>query len=134
MTTDTTTLPILAQQIHALRRARGWSQPELAAKVGASPVMIGRYERGEMMPAVDVVAKIAEAFGVTLDHLFHNTGIPTALQDRSMLDRWALVESLPSNERNFLLAAFDALIRDAKARQAYRNPPETPLPPSDPIR
>jgi transcriptional regulator with XRE-family HTH domain len=122
MATETAPLPTLARQIHALRRTRGWSQPELAAKVGASAVMIGRYERGEMIPAVDVVAKIAEALGVTLDHLYHNTGIPTALQDQSMLDRWATLESLPSSERKFLLAAFDGLLRDAKARQAYRNP------------
>jgi transcriptional regulator with XRE-family HTH domain len=126
MATETATLPILARQIHALRRAQGWSQPDLAAKVGASAVMIGRYERGEMIPAVDVVAKIAEALGVTIDHLFHNTGIPTALQDQLMRDRWAALDALPGSEKRFLLAAFDGLLRDAKARQAYRNPTENP--------
>ena len=121
MATDTTTLPTLALQIHALRRARGWSQPDLAAKVGASTVMVGRYERGEMMPAVDVVAKIAKAFGVTIDHLYHDTGVPEALQDQAMLDRWSALNTLPSSERKFLLAAFDALLRDAKTRQSYGN-------------
>jgi transcriptional regulator with XRE-family HTH domain len=119
-------LPTLARQIHALRRARGWSQPELAEKVGASPVMIGRYERGEMTPAVDVVAKLAQAFGVTMDHLFHNTGIPTALQDRDMLARWGILESLSPTERAFVVAALDALLRDAQARRAYTDTPREP--------
>lgn len=129
MSTDTAEMTTLARQIAALRKANKWSQPELATKVGSSPVMIGRYERGEMTPAVDVVAKLAEAFGVTIDHLYHNTGVPHALQDRGMMDRWSLLESLPTSERAFILATFDALLRDAKARHAYRDnhrPPEVP--------
>ena len=71
MPMDTSTLPTLAKQIQAFRKARGWSQPDLANKIGAHHTMVGRYERGEMTPAVDIVAKLAEVFGVTLDHLFH---------------------------------------------------------------
>ena len=127
MNTDTAP-SIFARQIHDLRRARGWSQPDLAEKVGVSSVMIGRYERGEMTPSVDVGAKLAAVFGVTMDHLFHGTGVANALQDKSMLDRWDTLTRLPAKDRTLILGALDALIRDAKARQTYGggNPPQGP--------
>jgi len=109
----------LARQLHALRRDRGWSQPELAAKVGASAAMIGRYERGEMTPAVDVVAKLAAAFDVTMDHLYHGSGVAAPFQDKAMLVRWDAINSLPEADREFVLSALDALVRDAKARRTY---------------
>lgn len=37
-----------------------------------------------------------------------------------MLERWQLLETLPSEDRERILYVLDSLIRDAKARQAYR--------------
>ena len=34
-----------------------------------SSVMIGKYERNEAVPSIDVAKKIADAFGVSLDYL-----------------------------------------------------------------
>ena len=119
MPADLTTLPTLARQMHAMRRERGWSQPDLAAKIGAHHTMIGRYERGEMMPAVDVVAKLADAFGVTIDHLYHGTSAPEVMQDKTMLARCQTIAGLPTADRTIILAALDALLRDAKTRQNY---------------
>jgi len=89
------------------------------AKIGAHHTMIGRYERGEMMPAVDVVAKLADAFGVTIDHLYHGTSAPEVMQDKTMLARCQTIAGLPTADRTIILAALDALLRDAKTRQNY---------------
>jgi len=121
MPADITTLPALARQIHLLRRARGWSQPELAAKVDISSAMIGRYERGEMMPPADAMAKLAKAFDVTMDHLYHDTGTPHAQHDKATLDRWAMLNHLSAPERERILSVMDALMRDAKTRENYGN-------------
>lgn len=37
--------------------------------VGTSGDIIGKYERGENTPSIEVAAKIADALGVTLDYL-----------------------------------------------------------------
>jgi transcriptional regulator with XRE-family HTH domain len=119
MPVDLATLPTLAKQIHHLRRLRGWSQPELATRVGISAAMIGRYERGEMMPPADAMAKLAAVFGVTMDHLYHDSGVPEAMHDKPMLDRWASINALSEAERDRILSVVDSLVRDAKARQTY---------------
>lgn len=44
-------------------------QIELADKIGTSNVTICRYLNGERIPRLDVVSKIANVFGVSLDFL-----------------------------------------------------------------
>jgi len=107
------------KRILDLRRNRGWSQPKLGKMIGTSGAIIGRYERDEMKPSIEVARKLADAFGVTLDFLFNSKGIPDALQDREMIERWEAVAALPDEERNRILFVVDGLIRDAKARRAY---------------
>ncbi len=38
----------IGQAIRMARRARGWSQPELASKVGVAPETVCRWETGAM--------------------------------------------------------------------------------------
>ena len=46
------------------------TQTQLAKKIGTSNVTICRYLTGERVPRLDVVTKIADVFGVSLDFLF----------------------------------------------------------------
>ena len=117
--TDKATSKPLGKRIHELRKERGWSQPDLGRKVGTSGAIIGRYERAEITPSVDVARRLAEAFGVTLDFLTSDKEMPQALKDPSMLERWRSLDELPSADRDKILYVVDGLIRDARARQAY---------------
>lgn len=104
----------------SLRKERGWSQPELGKQVGTSGAIIGRYERGEITPSIEVAKKLADAFGVTLDFLVGDKDVPNILHDQTMLARWQKIDALEPSERDRILSVVDSLVRDAKARQAYR--------------
>mgnify|MGYP001580270174 CR=1 FL=1 len=67
------------QRILTLRKQRGWSQPELGKQVGTSGAIIGRYERGDITPSIEVAKKLADAFGVTLDYLVDDKELPNIL-------------------------------------------------------
>ena len=56
-------------KILQLRKEKDFSRDELAKAVGTSGAIIGRYERNEITPSVDVAAKIADALEVSLDFL-----------------------------------------------------------------
>lgn len=103
-----------------LRKEQGWSQPELGKQVGTSGAIIGRYERGEITPSIEVARKLADAFGVTLDFLVGDKDVPNILHDQTMLARWQEIDTLEPSERDRILSVVDSLVRDAKARQAYR--------------
>lgn len=110
---------VFAKRLHDLRRTRGWSQPEVGKLIGTSGAIIGRYERGEMTPSIDVAKKLAEAFGVTLDALVSAQDQPHLVQDSSMLERIRAIGELSADEREKLLYVVDGLLRDARARRAY---------------
>ena len=103
-----------------LRKERGWSQPKLGKQVGTSGAIIGRYERGEITPSIEVAKKLADTFGVTLDFLVDDKDVPNILHDQTMLVRWQEIDALESSERDRILSVLDSLVRDAKARQAYQ--------------
>ena len=103
-----------------LRKEQGWSQPELGKQIGTSGAIIGRYERGEITPSIEVAKKLADAFGVTLDFLVGDKEVPNILHDQTMLARWQEIDALEHTERDRILSVVDSLVRDAKARQAYR--------------
>ena len=102
-----------------LRKQRGWSQPELAKRVGTSGPIIGRYERGEITPSIAVARKLAKVLEVTLDYLIADEEMPNTLQDKIMLKRWQVLDTLQSEDRERILFVIDSLLRDAQTRQAY---------------
>ena len=108
------------KKILELRKARGWSQQELARKLGTSGVIVGRYERGEMVPSIKVASKLAEVFGVTIDGLVADREVPDILNDTAMVERWKAIEELPAEDREKVLFLVDSVVRDAKTRQTYR--------------
>ena len=114
---------LFAKRLHDLRKQRDWSQPALGKKVGTSGAIIGRYERGEMTPSIDVAHKLADAFGVTVDYLITDQALPTVLQDKVMLERWQALDKLTPDDRERILFVLDSHVRDAKARQAYSMTP-----------
>ena len=64
-------VPLFHEQIRLERERRGWSQADLAERVGCEPKTIGRWERGERIPRpyhrqrlYELFGKGAEAFGL----------------------------------------------------------------------
>jgi len=109
----------IGDKILNLRKDRGWSQQILAKKVGTSGPIIGRYERDEMTPSVEVAKKLADAFNVTMDYLVDDSGNSAEIKDRSMLERLHAIENLESKDKNTIVHVIDSLLRDAKARKTY---------------
>lgn len=92
------------------------SQNELGKNVGTSGDIIGRYERDEVNPSIEVASKIADTLQVSLDYLMGKTDLEL---DRSIIDRIVDIQSLPEDDKTYLLKNVDAFLRDAKARKAY---------------
>jgi transcriptional regulator with XRE-family HTH domain len=104
------------KRLSEIRKTKKFSQEELAKKVGVHTNVMGRYERGEAKPSIDVTLKMAEALGVSLDYL---AGKADLQLDQDILNKVLTIQKLPEKDREHILFALDALIRDAKARAAY---------------
>lgn len=59
----------LAENMRRLRRARQWSQEDLAAHADLHRNQIGVIERAESSVGIDIIGKLAETFGVAVGEL-----------------------------------------------------------------
>ena len=58
---------IVAQNLTELRKAKKWTQAELADKINYSDKSVSKWERGEGLPDLKVLKQMADLFGVTVD-------------------------------------------------------------------
>jgi len=107
----------IGERITLLRKKKKLSQADLANVIGASRDMIGKYERNDNLPSVEVAFKLAEVFEVTVDYLLGKGQYATF--DKESLKRLEDIENLDSDTRKILFEVIDTFLRDAKARKAY---------------
>ena len=60
---------MLGMQIALLRISKGWSQAELARRIGVSASAVGMYEQGRREPSLGLLVHLAQELGVTTDYL-----------------------------------------------------------------
>lgn len=69
----------MAGRIRELREEHDMTKIDLAKILGVNKSTITRYETGEVSPTIDVLIKMREYFGVTIDWL---TGVDTKGEDK----------------------------------------------------
>ena len=60
---------LLSEKILMLRKKQGWSQEELAEKLGVSRQSVSKWESTGSVPDLQKVIQLAELFGVSTDYL-----------------------------------------------------------------
>lgn len=66
----------IANRLLSYRRAYGYSQEELAEKLGVSRQAVSKWERAEASPDTDNLIALAALYGVLIDELINGEGEP----------------------------------------------------------
>lgn len=90
---------MLGQRILELRGALGWSQVELAKRLGVAKQTVSNWENENIQPSIEMLVRLSALFHVSTDYLLGLEQIPRLN-----------VEGLPSN----LIAHLSLLIDDFK--------------------
>lgn len=107
----------ISQKIITLRKSRKWSQAELAERIKASREIIGKYERGENMPSLEMTLKIAEIFNVTVDYLLGKGEY--ASYDKKTVERLNSIQKMDKRTKDILFDVIDTYIQNFKTKQAF---------------
>lgn len=59
-------------KIRSLRIEKGWTQEQLAEKVGVSDKYISKIETGNRKPSIEFYIDVSNILGVSLDYLFYD--------------------------------------------------------------
>ncbi len=70
-----------AKRLFEYRKANGFSQEELAEKIGVSRQAISKWERSESSPDTDNLIALANLYGITIDELLNGTDAPKKISE-----------------------------------------------------
>ncbi|TRX61421.1 helix-turn-helix transcriptional regulator [Fulvivirga sp. M361] len=107
------------KKVAELRKEQKMSQGELAKLLRTSTSVIGRYERDEMIPSIEVAKKIAAILNTTVGYLLGETEDDQLFKDPGMLQRLKDLSQLPRTDKEHILYALDGLLQNVKAKKAF---------------
>jgi transcriptional regulator with XRE-family HTH domain len=110
----------LGKRLAQLRKMRGYSQQELAARVGAVQVVISDYEHGKLRLTAEMALRFASALDVPIQELLHPSK-PLSVEappkpSRRLLRRMEQIERLPRRKQRALLTTIDAFLNSTAGR------------------
>lgn len=63
----------MTNALRALREARGWTQADLAARLGVSRQTVNAIETGKYDPSLPLAFRIARLFGRPIESIFKDS-------------------------------------------------------------
>lgn len=105
------------QRLKQIRTGKGLSKSELASLVGVHYSQIGRYEEKGATPSADIMAKIANALGVSSDFLMSGSSdelADSSLTDKELLNQFKAIEKMQEQDKSVIKILIDAFITKKK--------------------
>lgn len=110
----------LGRRLAHFRKLRGYSQRELARRVGVVQVVISDYEVGKLRITAEMALRLAAALDVSIDELLQPAKPipvePPHRPSRRLLSRMERIERLPRRKQEALLTTIDAFLNSATGR------------------
>ena len=88
---------MLGQKIYEMRISFGWSQVEMARKLGVAKQTVSNWENENIQPSIEMLVRLSKLLGVSTDYLLGLEEIPRLS-----------IEGLPAE----VVAHFSLLIQD----------------------
>jgi transcriptional regulator with XRE-family HTH domain len=109
----------VSEKIKMLRKEKGWSQGQLAMKLGVHPQHISRYETGNSNPSADALGKLAEVFGVSVDYLLNNDADDSGaymIKDKQLLKYFEEVDRMNEDDKKIIKGLIESMILKNKVK------------------
>jgi transcriptional regulator with XRE-family HTH domain len=104
----------VGQRLARLRKAAGYTQKQMAEKMGLIQALISEYERDKMRLHAEMVIRFAKALGVSTDEILGFK--PDRQQDMKnpslkIVRRLNRISALPASKQKAFLQTIDALLK-----------------------
>lgn len=107
----------LGERIKRLRMERGWSQAQFALKLEVHAKQVSGWERNAHTPSTDVLIKMAEALGVSLDYLAfedRDASRRVDIADVELLEKLEAIDKLSDSDKQTVKAVLDTFIMKSR--------------------
>ena len=102
----------VGQRLARLRKQHGYTQVELAEKIGSRQVLISAYETDRAALSAEMAVRLAMALDISTDELLHPKAKKRAAKKPSLkiVRRMEQIEKLPQRKQDALLTTIDAFL------------------------
>jgi len=105
----------VGQRLARLRKERGYTQVDLAGKIGIIQTLISDYELDKLRLSAEMAVRYAMALNITVDDLL---APKTAAKQKNskqpslkLVRRMEEIEKLPPRQQTLVLSALDSILR-----------------------
>ena len=123
----------IGPKIRALRLQKNMGQAQLAEHTGLSPALLSKIERGQLLPTLPTLLRIAMVFGVGLAHFFLDSEQRPAVSVTRKKERLRLPDQPGEEARCYLFESLNFPATDRKMAAYYAEFPSSSQP-SEPHR
>lgn len=99
------------KRLTEVRKDKKMSQDEVGKLVGVHGAVIGRYEREEVKPSIEMATQLAEVLEISLDYLVGSTDV---LLEKNIVSKILDIQKLKENDRQHVFALLDAFLKQTK--------------------
>lgn len=109
----------IGAKVKSLRLKKGLGQVQLGAHTGLSPAMLSKIERGQVIPTLPTLLRIALVFGVGLEHFFVEDSERPKAAVIKRRDRMRLPDRQDAEVPSYLFESLDFPVTDRKMDAYY---------------
>jgi transcriptional regulator with XRE-family HTH domain len=103
----------LGERLGRLRKQKGFTQVELAQKMGIIQSLVSDYERDKLRPHPEMIARFAVALDVSADEILglaRPAKTNGTTKNRRLLRRLQQIDKLPKRDQDALIRTIDAFL------------------------
>ncbi len=104
---------LFSEKLSRLRRDKGFTQEELAKRIGVGVAQMRRYEKGASSPTLEVIKNMAKTLGVSSDELIfdENEGVASArILDRKLLEQFEMLSKMNPHDKEAVMTILESVI------------------------
>ena len=112
----------IGANIKKIRKDKGLQQKQVALEIGLDQSNYNKIENSKREPSVDVLNKIANLFGVTVDDILNpDKDVPkeVTVEDKTTLEQVRLIQELDEEDKNVIFRMIDTMLTKKKFKDFF---------------
>lgn len=101
----------ILEKITSLRKARNWSEYQLAERSGLTQSTISSWYRKNMMPSIPSLERICNAFGISLSQFFLEDDAEPVILNSQQIELINITNHLTKEQMDALIKFLNSLPR-----------------------
>jgi len=112
----------IGENIKKIRKDKGLQQKQVALEIGLDQSNYNKIENSKREPSVDVLNKLANLFGVSVDDILNpDKDVPkeVTVEDKTTMEQVRLIQELDEEDKHVIFRMIDTMLTKKKFKDFF---------------